>query len=234
LSFNELLEQQTANRTRYYGKYRGLVRDNNDPTQRGRIKVAVPAVIGDNEVWALPCVPYTGSNTGTYFMPNVGAAVWVEFEAGDASLAIWTGGFWADDELPKTEQDNTSGPSLKIIRTEKGLLISFNDDDDKLTISDAAGNNILTLESNEGKIRIEAATKVVVEAPQIELVENSTHPLVFGDDLLQYLNNLVQIFNAHMHPGELAAGVLPVTPMTPVPPMPAATPALLSVKVKTG
>jgi hypothetical protein len=37
-----------------------------------------------------------------------------------------------------------------------------------------------------------------------------------------------------MHPGELAAGVLPVTPMTPVPPMTAASPSLLSTKVKTG
>jgi len=74
----------------------------------------------------------------------------------------------------------------------------------------------------------------VVEAPQIQLVADSTHPLVFGDNLLQYLNQLVSMFNAHVHPGELALGILPVTPAPPVPPFPPATPDLLSVKVTCG
>jgi hypothetical protein len=73
-----------------------------------------------------------------------------------------------------------------------------------------------------------------VEAPQIELVENSTHPIVFGDQLLQHLNQLVAMFNSHTHPGELALGVLPVTPMPPVPPFPPADPSMLSLKVKNG
>ena len=73
----------------------------------------------------------------------------------------------------------------------------------------------------------------VVEAPQIELVEGATHPLVFGDNLLQYLNQLVATFNAHLHPGETVLGI-PVTPAPPVAPFPPATPSLLSVKVKTG
>ena len=83
-------------------------------------------------------------------------------------------------------------------------------------------------------ITIDATTKIVVNAPQIELVNGAPHPLVFGDSLLQYLNQLVTMFNSHMHPGELAAAVLPVTPAPPVPPFPPATPDLLSVQVKTG
>ena len=76
-------------------------------------------------------------------------------------------------------------------------------------------------------------TKIVVEAPQIELVEGAPHPLVFGDDLLNYLNQMVMLFNTHMHPGETVLGI-PVTPMTPQPMFQQATPALLSQKVKTG
>jgi hypothetical protein len=53
---------------------------------------------------------------------------------------------------------------------------------------------------------------------------------VFGDDLLVYLNQLVAMFNSHVHPGELAAGFIPVTPMLPVPPMPPPSPGLLSIK----
>ena len=35
-------------------------------------------------------------------------------------------------------------------------------------------------------------------------------------------------------PGQLAAGILPVTPMVPVPTFPMPTPSLVSVKVKSG
>jgi hypothetical protein len=44
----------------------------------------------------------------------------------------------------------------------------------------------------------------------------------------------VTMLNTHVHPGELAAGILPVTPAPPVPPLQPPTPALLSLKVKTG
>ena len=67
---------------------------------------------------------------------------------------------------------------------------------------------------------------MVVEAPQIELVENGTHPVVFGDQLLQYLNKLVLLYQTHTHP--------PAVPPTPVPPLPPATPDLISTRVKTG
>ncbi|NCA84370.1 MAG: hypothetical protein EOM83_02220 [Clostridia bacterium] len=233
---DEQLAQQLLEwtRNRFFGKYRGLVTDNNDPTSRGRVKVQVPAVLNELEVWAMPCLPYAGNNVGLYSIPEPGAGVWVEFEGGDPSYAIWTGGFWADDELPENEQGSQATPSLRIMRTETGLMISFNDDSEVLTLSDKNGSNIMTIEAQSGKIKIQANLKVVIEAPLIELIENATHPLVFGDNLLQYLNQMVQTFNTHMHPGELAAGVLPVTPMIPVPPMPPATPSLLSTKVTTG
>jgi hypothetical protein len=57
---------------------------------------------------------------------------------------------------------------------------------------------------------------------------------VFGDELLSYLSQMVTMLNTHVHPGELAAGILPVTPAPPVPPLQPPTPALLSLKVKTG
>jgi uncharacterized protein involved in type VI secretion and phage assembly len=221
-------------RNRFFGKYRGIVKDNLDPTNRGRIKVSVPAVLHDQEVWAMPCVPYTGNKTGTYLIPEPDAGVWVEFEGGDPAYAIWTGGYWSDDQLPVDEQGTQATPPLRIIRSEKGLMISFNDDSEVITVSDENGQNIITLDVQAGKIRMQANLKIVVEAPQIELVENSTHPLVFGDNLLQYLNQLVQIFNAHMHPGELALGAVPITPAPPVAIMPPATPSLLSTKVTTG
>ena len=109
----------------------------------------------------------------------------------------------------------------------------LDDDGETIEITDSNGNSI-TMDSSTIKIQAGSATKVVVEAPQIELIENAAHPLVFGDSLLQYLNQLVQLYQSHVHPGELALGVFPVTPAPPVPPFPPATPDLLSQKVKTG
>jgi hypothetical protein len=106
-----------------------------------------------------------------------------------------------------------------MLRSEKGLMITFNDDSEKITITDKDGKNKITIDVNGdgGTIKIEANQKVVVQAKAIELVEHSTEHLVFGDRLYNYLDILVKMFNSHMHPGETAAGVLPVTPMTPVP-----------------
>jgi uncharacterized protein involved in type VI secretion and phage assembly len=221
-------------RNRFFGKYRGIVTANDDSTKRGRIKVKVPAVYGDElEVWAMPCLPYAGNNVGVYMIPEPGAGVWVEFEAGDTSFPIWTGGYWVDDELPKDQQSGEAQPSLRIIRSQKGLMISFNDESDTITLGDKDGSNTMTIEVQDGKIRLKGNMKIVVEAPQIELVENSTHPLVYGDDLLQYLTTLVTTFNSHIHPGQVGPFGSVITTPTMMPATPP-SPTLLSMKVKTG
>ncbi len=221
--------------SRFYGKYRGLVTDNQDPQSLGRIRAKVPEVLEDVDTgWALPALPYSGDGVGFYTVPAVGAGVWIEFESGDVSRPIWAGCWWGDGQLPKDETGSSTTPLRKIIRTAEGLLLSLDDGGKTIALSDANGSNLIKFEVQQGQIKMQAATKVVVEAPQIELVQSATHPLVFGDNLLQYLNQLVSMFNSHVHPGELAVGILPVTPAPPVPPFPPATPSLLSMKVKTG
>ena len=221
-------------RGHFFGKYRGTISDNNDPTSRGRLKVKVPAVLGDVEAWAMPCVPYAGQGVGLHTLPEPNMGVWIEFEAGDPSYPLWTGCFWADGELPADHQGTQAKSVLKIIRSESGMMVALDDDKQTLTLSDSQGKNLMTMKMPQGLIQVQSTVKVVVEAPQIDLVENATHPIMFGDQLLQYLNQLVAMFNAHMHPGEMALGVFPVTPMIPVPPWPAASPSMLSTKVKNG
>jgi uncharacterized protein involved in type VI secretion and phage assembly len=186
-------------RNRHFGKYRGLVVNNLDPTNRGRVKVRVPSVLGDLEPWALPCLPYSGDNMGTFFMPEKGAGIWVEFEAGDPSYPIWTGGFWADQELPKDNQNTGATPPLKIIRSKKGLMITLEDKNEIISISDSKGDNILSIEAKEGKIILKAKKKITLEAKEIEFTENASEPLVLGNKLLEYLNQAIQSINSHTH-----------------------------------
>lgn len=121
---------------RYFGKYRGLVKDNVDPLKIGRLQVTVPAVPGMAENWALPCAPYAGDQVGFYTMPPIGAKVWVEFEGGDPSHPIWAGCFWQAEEVPTEVGDNADDPSqVKVLKTRVVTLwIDDTDQAGKLTL----------------------------------------------------------------------------------------------------
>jgi len=148
--------------------------------------------------------------------------------------SIWSGCWWGEGQLPSDNAGTAATPPLKIIRSETGLMVTMDDSSQTITVSDSSGSNRVEIQVQAGKITVKGASKAIVEAPQIELVENAAHPVVFGDDLLQYLNQIVSMFNSHIHPGELAAGFIPVTPAPPTPMFSPATPSLLSTRVKTG
>lgn len=155
---------------KYYGKYRGIVVDNNDPENLGRLKVKVPSVLGNDVVtgWAMPCLPYGGApDQGFFFIPEVEAGVWIEFEAGDLEYPIWVGTFWSKPggaaETPKPA-DTQSPPTRKIIRTSKGSCIEIEDKDSEevfiIKYADGSKNNTVTMDkdgivvvdANENKI----------------------------------------------------------------------------------
>jgi hypothetical protein len=88
---------------KYFGKYRGTVINNIDPELRGRILAMVPDVLGVvPSSWCEACVPLSGPSgppMGAYFVPPIGAGVWIEFEQGDPNYPIFAGcryGFPAD------------------------------------------------------------------------------------------------------------------------------------------
>jgi hypothetical protein len=89
-----MMESQTGLPTtkKFYGKFKGTVVTNIDPLQQGRLVVQVPDVLGaDPCIWASSASPLAGPQMGMYYVPPIGAGVWVEFEQGDPNFAIWTG-----------------------------------------------------------------------------------------------------------------------------------------------
>lgn len=88
-------------KTEWYGKYRAIVADVNDPERRGRIRVRCPKVLGDYlSAWCEPCIPYATDFAGDFYVPPVNEAIWVEFEEGDPNKPIWNGGWYRPNSTP--------------------------------------------------------------------------------------------------------------------------------------
>jgi uncharacterized protein involved in type VI secretion and phage assembly len=164
----------------FFGKYRGMVLNNIDPMQMGRIMVQVPDVSTVlPSTWALPCVPFAGIQNGFFVTPAIGSGVWVEFEHGDPDYPIWTGGFWGSSaEIPalalagapglqslviQTLTQNTlmisdtPGPTGGILlKTATGAMISINETG--ITISNGQGATIVltgpSVTVNQGALQV--------------------------------------------------------------------------------
>jgi hypothetical protein len=84
-----MLKDEFGNR-RFLGIYRGIVIDNNDPLNNGRLRLQVPQVLlNETTGWAWGVV-----QPGVIIaIPEVNTGVFVMFEGGDPSYPIWLGSF---------------------------------------------------------------------------------------------------------------------------------------------
>jgi phage baseplate assembly protein gpV len=136
-------------RTRFYGKYRGIVSDVDAATMR--IKAIVPTVLGETETgWCTPCVPYAGPNVGFAFLPEVQSGVWIEFEGGDVSYPIWVGGYWRDGEVPADVDAD-----VKVLVTTAPLELKITDPNGNTVTMDDSG---ITLSNGSGTVAVSSSS----------------------------------------------------------------------------
>jgi hypothetical protein len=110
---------------KFYGKYSGVAVDVADPKRLGQVKVRVPSVYPpDVAMWARPCF-----SPGHFFVPPEGAAVWVEFEAGDPSYPLWVGTWYPQGTVPP-EADKPSAVG-HVVHTPAGHMVELGDEDGK-------------------------------------------------------------------------------------------------------
>lgn len=86
----EEVVQMQEEHEKVFGKHRAMVVNNLDPMHEKRLQIVVPAVLGENPVWAV-CGNsiYKGSRGDDFPLPEVGADIYIEFEAGDPQYPIW-------------------------------------------------------------------------------------------------------------------------------------------------
>jgi uncharacterized protein involved in type VI secretion and phage assembly len=138
------------NGDQFFGKYRGIVTDNQDPLKTGRIRAKVPDVLGDQDSgWALPCAPFGGQGLGFFAVPAVNSLVWFEFEDGDPDYPIWSGCWWASqNDMPSvlSSPAPSSGADPKVLIMTKGghsILMDDSSSGGGITIQTSGGQKIV-------------------------------------------------------------------------------------------
>lgn len=141
--------------TQYFGKYRGVVRNNIDVMQQGRLLVNIPSIHGSIGMdWAMPCMPFAGIQSGCYMVPPINAGVWVEFEEGDPSKPIWSGCWWGSaSEVPALAlAGNPASPNVCIQTTGQNTIL----------ISDLPGGPGITLKTTTGAMFVINDTGILI------------------------------------------------------------------------
>lgn len=114
---------------KFYGKYRAIVKNVDDPLECGRIQVACPKVLGEYlSNWCMPCIPFLGEGEGMIKIPRVGDGVWIEFEDGDLDSPIWVGGWSTPKNTPFFDYKDVD--KRMTFRTKAGHLIEINNNGD--------------------------------------------------------------------------------------------------------
>jgi uncharacterized protein involved in type VI secretion and phage assembly len=91
-------------------------------------------------------------------MPEVGDAVWIEFENGDIDFPLWTGGWWGDRDLP-----DPNDPKQRVLTSATGMQIIFDDDAKELSLKHPGGAEItlsdssITIKLGPSKIELSAS-----------------------------------------------------------------------------
>lgn len=144
----------------------GEVTENNDPDKLGRVRVKFKWQEGVTP-WIRVITNYAGPGsaqgvTGTYFVPEIGDEVFVEFEQGDPDRPYVVGSNYHGSIAPDfADPDN----NLKAIKTRSGHILMFDDTDgmESILIKDKNGN-FLTIETFKDKIFINAGDHIAIKA----------------------------------------------------------------------
>lgn len=145
----------------------GIVTNNKDDKQMGRVKVRFPwRENPDDSYWARIAVLMAGKDRGSFFLPEVDDEVLVAFERGDIRHPYIVGALWnGQDTPPETNSDGKN--NIRLIKSRSGHKIILDDTDgkEKIEIIDKQEKNIITIDSSSNTITITSDKDVVVKAP---------------------------------------------------------------------
>lgn len=162
------------------GVYIGIVTDNKDPENLGRVRVKIPVLDNQNAMnWARVATLMAGKQRGSLFLPEVGDEVLIAFQMGDLREPIVIGSMWNKNAPPPNGKDERN--NIRKITTRAGHEIIFDDTDGdgKITLKTQSGHALvlsdkqdqITLQEQSGQhtLKIKGGS-----ANQIELASGSS------------------------------------------------------------
>ncbi|WP_068636658.1 phage baseplate assembly protein V [Thauera butanivorans] len=137
----------------------GVVLDNADPEQRGRVKLRLPA--SGLETWAAVMVPGAGSGYGVSLLPRVDEQVVVAFVSPDLPIvlgAVWSGGGSQPGDAEPVEE-------RYFIQSPAGIKVLLDDQEPRVRIETPAGNHLTITDQGGGKVTVEQGGEKVEMSP---------------------------------------------------------------------
>lgn len=187
---------------RVQGVMIGIVTNNKDPENQGRVKLKLPLRESEDETeWAPIATLMAGKDRGTLFIPEVGDEVLVAFLLGEIHAPYVIGALWnkTDTALKGDEKNNIrkiksrsghelifddkDGDEKIIVKTKKGHKIEITDKNDTIKITDSSGKNMLQLEggsksqitmkSNPSELMMNAKGDIVIKSAKSLKLESA-------------------------------------------------------------
>jgi hypothetical protein len=138
-----------------FGFYWGIVKNNQDPDNRGRVRIQIPGLIETESTWAEPVgAPGGGTSHGMFAVPKVNAPVVVGFIQGDIDEPFYMAGPQRD-----TEEVDDAHPDNIVVQSDNFRILMDNRD----------GQRVLRLENLRPDVTDQAVKDVVQSFIEITL-----------------------------------------------------------------
>ncbi len=150
------------------GPVLGVVTNNDDPNNQGRVKVKIPSLKdGEESNWARLVALGAGDKRGLQWQPEVGDEVLVLFEHGDIQKPLILGGLWSEKyPTPTSSGDCLQDGKVNVrqIVTRTGTMLVLDDDANSVTIANPDEKFLVKVSEKDKKVEIISDGDVAVEA----------------------------------------------------------------------
>lgn len=149
----------------------GVVTNNKDPEELGRVRVKYPWLSEDDEsAWARLVAPMAGPGRGFLYIPEVDDEVLLGFEHGDIHRPFVVGALWnGKDKMPMNASEAVGGDgkvNKRVLKSRSGHTVTLDDTagGEQITIIDKTGNNKIVFHSPDNSMQIKVQGDLTIEA----------------------------------------------------------------------